>query len=72
VSTPSYAAVLRSLRLVWISHPHADHHLGLLRLLVARRGMDSLDSPMPPLLIIAPPGVVAWLKAYREVRTVVN
>ena len=30
-------AVLLGIRAIWISHPHADHHLGLMRVLVARR-----------------------------------
>ena len=30
-------SLARQLRAVWISHPHADHHLGLLRVLSERR-----------------------------------
>ena len=30
------SVVLRNIKAVWISHPHADHHLGLIRLLEER------------------------------------
>ncbi|KAG5184962.1 beta-lactamase-like protein [Tribonema minus] len=43
-SAPHGAAeVLTSLRAVWISHPHADHHLGLLRLLAERARYAAID-----------------------------
>jgi ribonuclease Z len=48
---------LASIRAVWISHPHADHHLGLLRLLQER--------PMArdkPLLLIAPSCIFHFLE----------
>jgi len=35
-------AVLASLTGVWISHIHADHHLGLLRVLAERRALVRL------------------------------
>ena len=31
------ATLLQNIKAVWISHPHADHHLGLLRLLADRQ-----------------------------------
>src|SRR5690242_7535922 len=35
----------RKLRAIWISHPHADHHLGLLRILVERKRAFAGVSP---------------------------
>ncbi|ETO77223.1 hypothetical protein F442_07547 [Phytophthora nicotianae P10297] len=46
------------LKCVWISHNHADHHLGLLRLLSAR------VSTMEPLLVIGPTPLQFWLDEY--------
>ncbi|EGD81693.1 hypothetical protein PTSG_02406 [Salpingoeca rosetta] len=49
-------AVLRSLRLVHISHMHADHHLGLTRVLARRReafAAVGVDDP-PPVVVVAP------------------
>jgi len=31
-----YHKVLRNIKLIWLSHPHADHHLGIIRLLSDR------------------------------------
>jgi ribonuclease Z len=46
-------------RIVWISHPHADHHLGLLTLL---RQVQAGS----PILLIAPSPVQRFLKEYSE------
>lgn len=37
--------VIGNLRLVFISHLHADHHMGLSKLLVERRKVSSLYFP---------------------------
>ncbi|KAL4166634.1 hypothetical protein KRP22_013889 [Phytophthora ramorum] len=48
------------LKCVWISHNHADHHLGLLRLLSHRA--DNADTE--PLLLIGPTALRFWLDEY--------
>ncbi|KAL4146207.1 hypothetical protein PRNP1_012077 [Phytophthora ramorum] len=48
------------LKCVWISHNHADHHLGLLRLLSHRA--DNADAE--PLLLIGPTALRFWLDEY--------
>ncbi|KAF4143300.1 Beta-lactamase superfamily domain [Phytophthora infestans] len=47
------------LKCVWISHNHADHHLGLLRLLSARA-----STVEEPLLVIGPTSLQFWLDEY--------
>ncbi len=44
--------IIANLRAVWISHIHADHHVGLPRLLNARKRL--LGHDCPPLLVIGP------------------
>ena len=44
--------ILTRLQAVWISHIHADHHVGLPRLLNARKRL--LGDNCPPLLVIGP------------------
>eukprot|EP00624_Nannochloropsis_granulata_P002597 evm.model.NODE_23078_length_13312_cov_30.534330.2 len=62
--------VLVNLKAIWISHPHADHHLGLMKVLVARRQAAaslSLPGRVPfPLLVLAPRPLLAWLREYRQ------
>ena len=65
------ARVLARLRCVWISHLHADHHLGLARLLAAvaaaRAAMPRETAPPPPpppLLVVGPRGIGAFLDGY--------
>ncbi|KAE8884621.1 hypothetical protein PF005_g18931 [Phytophthora fragariae] len=48
------------LKCVWISHNHADHHLGLLRLLSHRA--DGAETE--PLLVIGPTPLRFWLDEY--------
>jgi ribonuclease Z len=59
----SYDEVLAGIKAVWISHPHADHHLGILRLLTERHSLVSSD----PLLLIAPPNLLRFLEEYEQV-----
>merc|ERR1719235_1630879 len=53
-------AVLRSLRMVHISHMHADHHLGLTRVLAHRReAFARAGIQEPPVVVVAP--LYLWL-----------
>ena len=52
-------AVLRQMRLVWISHMHADHHLGLISVLEARTSLV----PREPLLVLGPLALQTWLRS---------
>jgi ribonuclease Z len=53
--------VLHSIKAVWISHPHADHHLGLLRLLKERRSTDI------PIQLLAPGPIFRFLNEYSSI-----
>jgi ribonuclease Z len=52
--------ILNTLELVWISHNHADHHLGLLHVLSLR------EPKMNPLYILGPTPLQYWLKEYSK------
>ena len=61
------ARALATLRCVWISHLHADHHLGLARLLAAidaARGHLPRQTAAPPLLVVGPRGIGSFLDGY--------
>lgn len=72
----SASRVVSSLELVWISHMHADHHLGLLRILEmrgslgAKRGCAHAEArdgagprrAVPPLLVVGPRALGTWLR----------
>jgi ribonuclease Z len=59
--------LLHSIKAVWISHPHADHHLGILRLLAERKALGA-----EPLLLVAPPCLYSFLQEYEEVDPTVS
>jgi ribonuclease Z len=67
------ALLLKSIQAAWVSHPHADHHLGLLRLLTDRQSaMRSRDNSVAagddvPLLVIAPPPILDFLREYEQI-----
>ena len=47
---------------IWISHMHADHHLGALRLAVERaRARRRLGFPHKPVLVVGPTRMFYWL-----------
>ncbi|XP_072965957.1 tRNAse Z TRZ4, mitochondrial-like [Typha angustifolia] len=54
-----------SLRCIWISHIHADHHTGLVRILALRCQLLK-GVPHKPLLVIGPRPLERFLKAYSE------
>jgi ribonuclease Z len=57
------ACIAHRLKLVWISHPHADHHLGLVTIVCERWKYLSVDSK-EALMIIAPAAVISYLEDY--------
>ena len=58
----NYREVLEGIKAVWVSHPHADHHLGILRLLAERHNL--VDDP---LVLIAPKNLLLFLEEYEQV-----
>ncbi|XP_055594347.1 ribonuclease Z, mitochondrial-like [Uranotaenia lowii] len=54
--------VFRSIRAVYISHLHADHHLGLFGLLQTRKKL--LGANCDKLLLLAPEQMSYWLRLY--------
>lgn len=58
------AKVLRETHLIFVSHPHADHHLGVVRILLARQRL--LPPPSRRITVVAPRSVHAWLCEYAE------
>ncbi|XP_052051020.1 zinc phosphodiesterase ELAC protein 2 isoform X2 [Apodemus sylvaticus] len=59
--------VLCNLTAVFVSHLHADHHTGLLNILLQReRALASLGKPFQPLLVVAPTQLRAWLQQYHN------
>ncbi|KAL1779395.1 zinc phosphodiesterase ELAC protein 2 [Sigmodon hispidus] len=59
--------VLCNLAAVFVSHLHADHHTGLLNILLQREhALESLGKPFQPLLVVAPTQLRAWLQQYHN------
>ncbi|PVD38133.1 hypothetical protein C0Q70_00744 [Pomacea canaliculata] len=59
--------VLRTLKAVFVSHLHADHHMGLFSLLRDRQAaLDASKQEMTPTLLLAPIQLARWLRFYDE------
>lgn len=58
----AFRDVLTKLKGVFVSHIHADHHLGLLRLILAR------ENTAEPLLIVGPSVLGKWLREYSQLQ----
>ena len=59
--------VLSRIELIWISHMHADHHLGLLRIMEGRaKAQKDLVAPADrtELIVVGPKSIEGWLKTY--------
>ena len=57
-------SIMTKLRAVFVSHLHADHHIGLVGLLKARK--EALHGVQSPLYLIAPRQIMSWLKLYHR------
>lgn len=55
-------ALAARVRVVWISHPHADHHLGITRILAECKRLRG--SSFQPIVVIAPVAVLLYLREY--------
>lgn len=67
-SSSSAEDQLCTIKVAWVSHPHADHHLGLVRLLTERQAvLDQRGGKSDPLLVIGPPPVLDFLKEYEQI-----
>nr|XP_008102469.1 PREDICTED: zinc phosphodiesterase ELAC protein 2 [Anolis carolinensis] len=59
--------VLCNIAAVFVSHIHADHHTGLLNILLQRhRAFMSLGQSPSPLLLVAPTQLMTWLHQYHD------
>ncbi|XP_071519482.1 ribonuclease Z, mitochondrial-like [Panulirus ornatus] len=58
--------VLRKLTAVYVSHLHADHHIGFIRILLARRqAFNNIGVyDVPKLMLLAPSKIMAYLRSY--------
>ncbi|KII91109.1 hypothetical protein PLICRDRAFT_37799 [Plicaturopsis crispa FD-325 SS-3] len=65
VSSSSAWQVLRDLKCIFISHIHADHHLGLARILAMRRQLDPL--PQEPLYVVSNWPILLYISEYSDV-----
>ncbi|CAG5051844.1 unnamed protein product [Parnassius apollo] len=61
---------LRTLKAIYVSHLHADHHIGLIGLLQARRQAfeeaPQSKTPYEPVYLLAPGQIVTWLSLYDQ------
>ncbi|XP_061472516.1 zinc phosphodiesterase ELAC protein 2 isoform X2 [Rhineura floridana] len=59
--------ILCNIAAVFVSHIHADHHTGLLNILLQRhRAFMTLGQSSSPLLLVAPTLLMTWLHQYHD------
>eukprot|EP01113_Clastostelium_recurvatum_P042256 TRINITY_DN6835_c2_g2_i1.p1 TRINITY_DN6835_c2_g2~~TRINITY_DN6835_c2_g2_i1.p1 ORF type:complete len:664 (+),score=198.65 TRINITY_DN6835_c2_g2_i1:98-1993(+) len=61
----SMSSLIERLRFIFVSHLHADHHLGLVRILLARSRIPSSQ----PIHILGPKLLEKWLVDYEGIST---
>ncbi|KAJ2080372.1 hypothetical protein H4R24_003113 [Coemansia sp. RSA 988] len=64
----NYIEFVTSLRFIFISHMHADHHLGAIQLLHEWNQLTCMHNPQPRLTILAPARFWVWLEDYAGVQ----
>ncbi|XP_021746359.1 tRNAse Z TRZ4, mitochondrial-like isoform X2 [Chenopodium quinoa] len=63
------ADAVKNLRCIWISHIHADHHAGLVRILALRRDLLK-GTPHEPLHVIGPKYLESFLYKYKDLEDI--
>lgn len=59
--------ILANLNIIFISHLHADHHIGLINLLKHRRKViGNLNVKCNKVFLLAPITMMFWLSKYQE------
>ena len=59
--------VLKRLKIIFISHIHADHHLGLLQIMRERSKRADTDKEYAePVYLVVPPNYYAWFARYQD------
>jgi len=59
--------VLTSLRCIYISHPHADHHAGVIGVLLAiQKTCKSLGRQPQKVVCLLPTPIIGWLLQYHN------
>lgn len=58
--------ILSNLNIIFISHLHTDHHMGLINLLKHRRNVKKFGSVVGKVYLLAPITISAWLAYYQE------
>ncbi|KAI1417482.1 beta-lactamase-like protein [Hypoxylon sp. FL1857] len=59
--------VLRDLKGIWISHLHADHHLGTASVIRAWHEETSKSNPSAKLLVASHAHMIDWLREYADI-----
>lgn len=68
--------ILRDLKVIWISHLHADHHLGTASIIAAWRDATAAaasgdaDTPLPRLTVASHIHMLEWIREYAEVEDI--
>ncbi|XP_049849537.1 uncharacterized protein LOC126319882 [Schistocerca gregaria] len=60
-----YKQILAKIKCIFISHMHADHHLGLIRIVLARQECGEVE----PIVVIGPPQYNLFLMEYNQVES---
>lgn len=66
--TPGAEKVLNDLKAIYVSHLHADHHIGLIGILSARQKMraNGLLKVNQPVYLLSPVQIMTWLNFYHR------
>jgi len=64
---PDIDHILQNIRAIFVSHLHADHHLGLIELLKRRRdAFRKSNREYLPVELLAPQQIMIWLQQYHQ------
>ncbi|KAI0870360.1 hypothetical protein GGS24DRAFT_109820 [Hypoxylon argillaceum] len=60
-------SVLQDLKVIWISHLHADHHLGTVSVIKSWHEETMKSNPSAQLMVVSHGHMIEWLREYSDV-----
>ncbi|KAK0710870.1 hypothetical protein B0H67DRAFT_583597 [Lasiosphaeris hirsuta] len=61
---PEADEIIENLRMIWISHMHADHHLGISSVLAWRSELVKKNNTLQPLAVVGPGPINTFIEEY--------
>eukprot|EP01114_Cavostelium_apophysatum_P023195 TRINITY_DN8664_c0_g1_i2.p1 TRINITY_DN8664_c0_g1~~TRINITY_DN8664_c0_g1_i2.p1 ORF type:complete len:762 (-),score=109.98 TRINITY_DN8664_c0_g1_i2:17-2302(-) len=62
--------IVASIKMICITHMHADHHVGIVNVLLQHRKVNASKETYSPILVVGPGAMNLWLQEFKKVEPI--